>query len=396
MAFGFTEIREMALRLSAVRPGRARQTLRKAAQAGAMAGAVFVAYPSLVAMQDVAEWSATPFAERWLAHMPEAPGRSIVAASLGGAAAKSETDPLATSAIGGKDARAFGVTTRIERAALPQRISRQGLGGRVVTRTVSRPPAYFSAGSVLERHSWAEPLRLDKRTALAFLEPLPAAEALKVASVFHAPDNGVPPPKENLAPVVASLVRESVSNVLAYGAEEETLASPFAVALNQDEPISLIPKLQANDHRWADDPLPASVLSDQEQHCLTAGVYFEARGEPVRGQAAVAQVILNRVRNPQYPDNICGVVYQNQNWRNRCQFSFACDRIKDKANDPKRWAIAAQVAREVTEGHIWLADVGSSTHYHANYVKPTWAGSMRKAGQIGLHIFYKTFGGGWS
>jgi spore germination cell wall hydrolase CwlJ-like protein len=385
----------MALRLSDRIAARLPHPLRKVARAAALAGAVFLAYPSLVAMQDVASWSSLPLGERWLAHLPELPGSSLVAASLGGSQVKQDVDPSAVASVG---SAAYGarVTTRIGRQALPQRIARAGMGGRVVTATIARPPAYFSAGTVLERHSWTEPLHVDKRTALAFLEPLPAAEALKVAAAFHDPSADDAPAADKLAPVVATLVRESAPNVLAYAAEEETIASPFAVALRQDEPINLIPRLQANDHRWADDPLPASVLSDQEQHCLTAGVYFEARGEPVRGQAAVAQVILNRVRNPEYPDNICGVVYQNKAWRNRCQFSFACDRIKDKVNDPKRWAVAAQVAREVTEGRIWLAEVGSSTHYHANYVKPSWAASMRKAGQIGLHIFYKTFGGGWS
>ena len=142
--------------------------------------------------------------------------------------------------------------------------------------------------------------------------------------------------------------------------------------------------------------MPKASFSDREQHCLTAGIYFEARGEPVRGQAAVAQVILNRVKNPTYPNSICGVVYQNKDWRNRCQFSFACDTIRDKVNDPKRWEMASYVARETTQGHIWLKEVGSSTHYHATYVSPKWARSMKKVGKIGLHVFYRTFGGGWS
>ena len=105
---------------------------------------------------------------------------------------------------------------------------------------------------------------------------------------------------------------------------------------------------------------------------------------------------MNRVKNPAYPNSICGVVYQNKEWRNRCQFSFACDRIRDRVNDPKRWETAQYVARETTEGRIWLTEVGSSTHYHATYVKPKWAAHMKRVGRIGLHIFYRTFGGGWS
>ena len=160
--------------------------------------------------------------------------------------------------------------------------------------------------------------------------------------------------------------------------------------------MSIIPKLNKGDHSWADDPLPKASFSDDQQRCLTAGIYFESRGEPVRGQAAVAQVILNRVRNPSYPNSICGVVYQNKHWRNRCQFSFACDRIRDRISNRRLWDLASHVAAETTAGRIWLSEVGSSTHYHATYVRPKWARAMKKVGKIGLHIFYRTFGGGWS
>jgi spore germination cell wall hydrolase CwlJ-like protein len=110
----------------------------------------------------------------------------------------------------------------------------------------------------------------------------------------------------------------------------------------------------------------------------------------------VAQVILNRVRNPSYPDTICGVVYQNKKWRNECQFSFACDNIPDIIWSRARWLTAKDVAMAVTAGKIWLPEVGSATHYHATYVKPDWAPTMKKVAKIGLHIFYRTYGGGWS
>jgi len=110
----------------------------------------------------------------------------------------------------------------------------------------------------------------------------------------------------------------------------------------------------------------------------------------------VAQVILNRVRNPAYPKTICGVVYQNKDWRNRCQFSFACDNIKDRVNSERHWKMAREVAMATTAGKIWLTEVGSATHYHAVYVRPAWGKSMKKVGRIGLHLFYRTYGGGWS
>jgi spore germination cell wall hydrolase CwlJ-like protein len=153
--------------------------------------------------------------------------------------------------------------------------------------------------------------------------------------------------------------------------------------------------MEPGDHAWVSSPLPPLVFSKGEQQCLTAGVYFEARGEPVKGQAAVAQVILNRVRNPAYPNTVCGVVYQNEDWRNGCQFSFACDGVRDRVADKRSWTIAEDVALAVTAGRIWLPEVGSSTHYHATYVHPRWARAMEKMKKIGRHVFYRTYGGGW-
>ena len=106
--------------------------------------------------------------------------------------------------------------------------------------------------------------------------------------------------------------------------------------------------------------------------------------------------MLNRVRNPAYPTTICGVVYQNQKLKNRCQFSFACDGIKDRIASPSHYRVAEEVAMAVTAGKIFLPEVASSTHYYADYVNPRWARTMQKMKKIGLHIFYRTRGGGWS
>ena len=148
-------------------------------------------------------------------------------------------------------------------------------------------------------------------------------------------------------------------------------------------------------HVWVQNPLPASVFQKKQQKCLAEGIYFEARGEPEAGQAAVAQVILNRVRNPAYPDTICGVVYQNKSWRNRCQFSFACDGrsevIAERASGTRR-----AHRRDVTDGRIWIAEVGDSTHYYANYVRPGWARRMIKVDTNRRALFYRTRFGGWS
>jgi hypothetical protein len=149
-------------------------------------------------------------------------------------------------------------------------------------------------------------------------------------------------------------------------------------------------------HDWVRNPLPASVFQPREQRCLAQGIYFEARGEPDEGQAAVAQVILNRVRNPAYPKSICGVVYQNEKWRNRCQFSFACDGRPENITERDAWAKAQKIASDVTSGKIWVTEVGDSTHYHAGYVSPRWDRRMTVMDRLGQHIFYRTKNGGWS
>ena len=175
--------------------------------------------------------------------------------------------------------------------------------------------------------------------------------------------------------------------------------SPFETLLEGDQSKDggrFIPPLAKGDHNWMSKPLPESVFGAAEQKCLANAIYFEARSESLRGQAAVAQVVLNRVRNPTYPNSICGVVYQNDSWKNRCQFSFACDGKADRIASPKHYKVAQEIAMAVTAGKIFLPEIGSSTHYYASYVSPRWANSMQKMKKIGLHIFYRTYGGGWS
>ena len=169
----------------------------------------------------------------------------------------------------------------------------------------------------------------------------------------------------------------------------------FDALLQREGSSRFVPQLGKRDHAWAARPLPANVMSKRQQHCLATGIYFEARGEPKAGQAAVAQVILNRVRAPSFPNTVCGVVYQNSHWRNRCQFSFTCDGIKDRVRSPRHWRIAQDVARAATIGTAWFADVGSSTHYHADYVNPRWNRKMARVAKIGRHVFYRTRRGGW-
>ncbi len=125
------------------------------------------------------------------------------------------------------------------------------------------------------------------------------------------------------------------------------------------------------------------------EKCLSDAVYFEARGEPLRGQMAVAQVVMNRVFSGYYPNNVCGVVYQNANRHLACQFTFACDGIPDVVNEPDMWAQAKRIARDTLDGKIWLAEVGHATHYHAYWVHPSWVHEMKKMYKLGVHTFYR-------
>lgn len=127
----------------------------------------------------------------------------------------------------------------------------------------------------------------------------------------------------------------------------------------------------------------------REERCLAEAIYFEARSEPEAGQAAVAQVVLNRVKSGLYPSSICGVVYQNRHRHLRCQFTFACEGKSLRITEPEPWRTAVRIASEVLEGRTFLADVGGSTHYHATYVRPRWAKRLKKMDKIGTHIFYK-------
>lgn len=125
------------------------------------------------------------------------------------------------------------------------------------------------------------------------------------------------------------------------------------------------------------------------QKCLAEAIYFESRGEPKRGQIAVAQVIVNRVFSGYYPNDVCGAVYQNAHRHLACQFTFACDDVKDVVREPDMWVQAKEIAAEMLDGKLWLASIGRATHYHAYWVHPSWVREMRKLDKIGVHTFYR-------
>jgi hypothetical protein len=125
------------------------------------------------------------------------------------------------------------------------------------------------------------------------------------------------------------------------------------------------------------------------EKCLAEAVYFEARGEHVRGQMAVAQVVLNRAFSGKYPSTVCGVVYQNSHRHLACQFTFTCDGIRDVIREPDMWERAKVIAAEMLDGKLWLPEVGKATHYHAYWVHPSWVREMAKLHKLGVHTFYR-------
>jgi spore germination cell wall hydrolase CwlJ-like protein len=127
--------------------------------------------------------------------------------------------------------------------------------------------------------------------------------------------------------------------------------------------------------------------------CMASAIAYEAAREPIEGQQAVAEVILNRVRNPAFPKTVCGVVYAGSQRRTGCQFSFTCDGSTAHRMSFATMATARAVAEAALDGRNPLRVLGA-TSYHADYVAPYWAPSLVRIGQIGAHIFYRNPGAG--
>jgi spore germination cell wall hydrolase CwlJ-like protein len=133
-----------------------------------------------------------------------------------------------------------------------------------------------------------------------------------------------------------------------------------------------------------------------ELACMATAIYFEARGEPMVGQVAVAQVIMSRVYDERYPDTVCDVVKQGYyySWdktipiRDKCQFSFWCDGKPENIKDEDAYFWATEVAQAVMVGTLYDTTQGA-THYHAYYVQPSWSKKFTRTVRINDHIFYR-------
>ena len=368
--------------------------------------AAFFAFPSVVAYSDVGSLLSGRDSGRvrWDAHLTTAPAGSVQTAEM------PFSEPILTGSVAPSagivlpDGRriAFQGKIGVSGPSTPdeERVTRGLKKGRVLAVAPIQPPQEFQAGTIFGRKT----SRLDDGSAagrrMAFVRSRIGGREVQIASAFY---RLKPRPTTGVAAMLAGLVNNRRPDILATAYAEQATdysrTSPFASILkNDDRQGRFIPPAPTDDpdHAWVATALPASTFSAAQQRCLAAAVYFEARGEPVKGQAAVAQVVLNRVRNPAYPPTVCDVVYQNEDWRNRCQFSFACDGVRERIADKEHWKIAEKVAMAVSAGRIWLDDIGSSTHYHAVYVHPRWARNMKKVDRIGRHVFYETHNGGWN
>ena len=234
-----------------------------------------------------------------------------------------------------------------------------------------------------------------------------APKAAQQPVVLQATTTAPPPAASAAAPALSEIAAKSHASVPAeqelklasLPSPEIASASPILTPAVPSTPVA-IPLSEVPLPRAA-PPIPPAVrlgLKDKEyaraQRCLANAIYFEARSEPIRGQMAVAQVVLNRAFSGFYPNDVCGVVYQNANRHLACQFTFACDGKSKLITERGHWAVANRIARQTLDGQIYVAEVGKSTHYHASYVHPNWVREMKKLVRFGVHSFYRPYAWG--
>lgn len=190
---------------------------------------------------------------------------------------------------------------------------------------------------------------------------------------------------------VRAHVGPSVSANLIAAAPQtfQALTPEQAVEANAKVPISRAPNPAAR-------PLTLTSASAADRtlalSCLTSAVYYEAANQGADGEAAVAQVVLNRVRSPIFPKTVCGVVFEGAELKTGCQFTFTCDGSLSRRPAPGLWRDAHKIAERALNGYVQKS-VGLATHYHTIWVVPYWQPSVVKVGQIGAHIFYRMDGG---
>jgi hypothetical protein len=211
-----------------------------------------------------------------------------------------------------------------------------------------------------------------RRSSLGFAVLMSVASCVPPQSLASHPAAGAPRPQPKSAHWV------SPGTILAAMPEMPIAPPPLPGAA--PAPIEGAPSFLAQNQSTDD----ASRAID----CLTAAVYYEARSESDDGQRAVAQVVLNRVRNPAFPGSVCGVVYQGSYRTTGCQFSFTCDGSLAHRREPGAWEHARQIASAALAGEVY-APIGAAMYYHTTAVHPYWENSLTAVTTIGAHIFYR-------
>ncbi len=185
-----------------------------------------------------------------------------------------------------------------------------------------------------------------------------------------------------LAGTVAASADTPVSDL--FAGEQRMLN---AVADNRLEQLLTRPDL---DVTYSAEWLASKEMkpSGADWRCLAEALYFEARGESVKGQFAVAEVILNRVDNPDFPSSVCEVVHQGTGRKYQCQFTYTCDGHKEVINEPRAFEQVGKIAHLMVEGAPRPLTKGA-THYHTRAVSPSWSRVYPRVATIGVHHFYK-------
>jgi hypothetical protein len=244
--------------------------------------------------------------------------------------------------------------------------------------------------SLLDGTNDQEMVRKSNRPVLIFFGMLTAlalfAVTMRDADLSRLlPMLGLGEPAEAAAmPQMSAEEREALLSITEEAIDKPELTGEDALAKNEALPFSDAPILAAKPFAIRNYFSGTGLTALQ---CMTQAVYYEAAYEPLQGRRAVAQVVLNRVRHPAFPNSVCGVVYQGSN-QPVCQFSFTCDGSLNRKPSAAAWAAAEAVAREALSGYVERS-VGQATHYHANYVSPYWAPKLTKISQLGAHIFYR-------
>ena len=309
-------------------------------------------------------------------------------------AAPSNEDPATSNALV-KGAKTAATAPVADRAPLDPELQ-EALRAPPLPQYSSAPPQYDVSLS-LE----ADPLDDLKRAPTAqaaAVNPSPPRDgfAFKTSSLFFGSSLGSPESIERWQPGEAPTI------VLPLALPDPDMKIMASLPVDADGPVragemgeSIAPKGEVNsDNQRAKTPAERLGLLDDKsraksEKCLAEAVYFEARGEAVRGQIAVAQVVLNRAFSGKYPDTVCGVVYQNKHRHFACQFTFACDNNPDVIREPDMWDRAQKIAKAILDGRLWLPEVDRSTHYHAYWVRPSWVSEMKKTYKFGVHTFYR-------